>query len=140
MPDFHTLLTWQFWFDIAPSPLAPISIGIGFGFFAALVLIGILLRVLTTKKSAMDRFTDETLRRFSKEGITMGVLGLILFFFSYEQIHLFGAKFWYILWLAVSLVWLGMTLWYALRTVPSKRAAAKERIEREKYLPKSKKR
>jgi len=79
---------------------------------------------------------------FAKVGyllVTMGILGLIWFFFTYEQIPLLGARFWFLVWLLGVVAWVLWILRFTYKQVPSLRQRDKDRIERRKYFPPRKK-
>ena len=75
--------------------------------------------------------------RLSTLFVTMGIIGLCLFLFSFEEIELFGARFWYPVWFMVVLVWAFMIYRYATHEVPTKQKRAQELEARSKYLPKA---
>jgi hypothetical protein len=70
--------------------------------------------------------------------MTMGCLGLLFLFFSFEQARLFGARFWFVLLIIVLLVWLGFISYDYFRVAPRERRIEAVRRQREKYLPKKK--
>lgn len=69
----------------------------------------------------------------------MGMIVLLLVFFSYEEISLLGARFWYLFWFIGMIVWLVFILRYAFVTIPGERVKQNTKDARSIYLPKSKK-
>ena len=132
------LLTWSYWFDLQARELMPaakLALLVAFG---ALFLLGILASVMAKKKSG-DMFWAEGGRRFSSIALWMGVLGLLILFFTHELAYFFGARFWYPVWLIVFLILIGRLIAYLLVVVPEKKADYEERARIEKWLPKHKK-
>lgn len=110
-----------------------------FAFFLLFFVLGIVGRIVLDRKTN-DRYMQEVGNRFSTLFVTMGILGLILFFFSFEQIQLFGARFWYPIWGIAVIVW----GYYIVRFMKKEVPALKERSQRleaqSRYLPTKKKR
>ena len=127
-------LSPSYWFDLSPEPLYGIILQFFFFFFTAIVLAGIILRVLG-KNRARDRYARQFFLGLAPLFFTMGVIGWFILFFRYEGIYLLGARFWYVLWIIVFGLWLGFVLRYHLKIVPQKRQHADMRREQRKYLP-----
>lgn len=134
---FKPLLTVSFWFDLTPPPLSPLVIKILFGFFAILVIGGAVLRIIAGRWKK-DKHLFDGYRRIVALLLTMGCLGLVLFFFSYEQIQLFGAHFWYAVWGLVTIVWLVFIIRHFVKFVPAERERLHLKQEQMKYLPRQK--
>ncbi len=129
----------SFWFDLTPAPLLASSETFLFGFFGFMILFGVIIRLVASRRS------DEPLviKGFQQVGyvlLVMGIVGLFLFFFSYERIQFMSARFWYLLWAAGTIAWLVHIVRYFTHIVPSKLEAKKIKIEQSKYFPKKKKR
>ena len=69
---------------------------------------------------------------------TMGTLGMVVYFFSFEQIYLFGARFWFLLWFIGLVIWIVMIVRHAKVTIPDMKSAAANRAEFNKYIPRKK--
>ncbi len=104
------------------------------GFFVLLFVLGVL-----TKAFAPLRFTDryalEVISKVTTLLITMGLIGMVLYFFSFERIRFFGARFWYPLWFLATMLWSVSILRYTKRDMPLKRQQVIERQEKRKYFP-----
>ncbi|MFH1253777.1 MAG: hypothetical protein V1664_05650 [Candidatus Uhrbacteria bacterium] len=142
MLDFFTLIKPSYWFNLAPVSYGANSSNITeyivLGFFVAILLAGIVLRIVQ-KRYSLDRFALKMFRALTRLLVTMGILGVILLFFSFEQVRLLGARFWYPLWLIGSLIWLFFILRTYFTVAPKERVKEDLRRQKEKYLPRSKK-
>ncbi|MEK7665450.1 MAG: hypothetical protein AAB337_01050 [Patescibacteria group bacterium] len=138
MFDIRPLISSSFWFDRDPSPLLAGSSRLLFALFAILFTFGVIVRVVATRRTE-DRFTLGLFRRIGQLCVTMGIAGLVFFFFTYQQIPFLGMRLWFLLLGAGFLVWLGFIVRWVKKIVPAERANMAERAIREKYLPKPKK-
>lgn len=137
MVDFSSLLNPKYWLDLTPAPLSGLTEKILLVFFSVVFLCGLFLR-LAEKRRRLDRFAARAVRSASRLGVTMACLGFLLLFFSYEQVRLFGSRFWFILWLLGVLFWLVWISRNYYKVAPRERAAEDIRRQREKYLPRKK--
>jgi hypothetical protein len=130
------LLTYAYWFSFLPVPFVSWVLKLLIAKFAGLVLIGIVLRVLAAKKSDSMYWAKGGLR-LSRLAIWMGCTGLILVWLTTEQVYFFGARFWFLVWGAVFVLWLVSALKYLLKVIPKQAAEFAEKARIGKYLPKS---
>src|SRR3989338_157076 len=93
-----TLFTASFWFDTTPPPLSAGADRLLFGLFGVVLILGVIVRLVAKHHSKDDKHLLRGFKRAGTMFLTMGVVGLVLFFFSFEQIIFFGARFWYPLW------------------------------------------
>lgn len=107
--------------------------------FVLCFVLGIVGRIVTDRKE-QDRFKREIGGRISTLLISMGLLGFMLFFFSFERAQFFGARFWYPVWLIIAGVWAYYIVRYVRVEVPAIKARSASRHAAGTYLPKSKKR
>jgi hypothetical protein len=131
------LLTLGYWFSLNPTPLAgwaekTLLIG-----FAVLFLAGIAVWFFAGR-SAYSKFTKRALGRVAAHLAWTGFIGLILWVFAYEQVPLLSIRVAFIAWF----IWLAVGAWfigqYAWKEIPAMEARNRERLEREKWLPKRK--
>ncbi len=135
MIDLRPLLHPSFWFNVSPSALTFSSERLLFIVFAVFLVLGAIIRMVASHRKE-DRYVTETFSRIGRLGVTIGMLGLLLFFFSFEGVPLLGARFWY-LFLAVGfVVWIGFIARYVWKIVPAERAHEAIEREKQKYLPK----
>ena len=106
-----------------------------FGIFLIMFVMGIVSRVVASNRNE-DQYVQQIGRKTGSLLITMGLLGVLLFFFGYERIDFFGGKFWYPVWLLCSVVWAAFILRFVMRDVPHLRQRDVFRKARSKYLPK----
>jgi len=136
MIDLRPLIHPSFWLNTNPAPLATDAERVLFFVFAVILILGAIIRLVATRRKE-DRHVTETFSRLGNSAVTMGFLGLLLFFFSFEGIPLLGARFWFLLWALGFLIWIATIVRYVFKVVPVERKAELERQEREKYMPKS---
>ena len=103
--------------------------------FAVFLVFGAIIRMVASHRHE-DKQVTEVFSRLGRLGVTMGILGLMLFFFSFEEIPLLGARFWYLIWALGVGVWVALIVRYVVKVIPAERAAILARQEKEKYLPK----
>lgn len=108
--------------------------------YAALAVILFAASVLVYRKVHAVRKQDglraRGLQRLGRWFLGAGIVLLVWTFLAYERISIFGARLWLVVFDIVWIVWLAFIVWYFVKTVPSLNAAARERAEKEKYLPK----
>lgn len=108
--------------------------------YTALAGIFFVASVLVYRKAHAIRKNDSLrargIQRLGRWFFGAGALLLVWTFLAYERISIFGARLWLVVFDIVWIVWLAFIVWYFVKTVPSRSAAARERAEKEKYLPK----
>lgn len=128
------LLTWSYWFDLHARELMPsVKIALLIG-FAALALLGIVAAALARKKSGHMLWAEGG-KRLASLGLWLGMTGLLLVFFTHELAYFFGARFWYLVWLAVFLVQAFRFAKFLLVDVREKQAAYDAKARIDKWLP-----
>lgn len=122
-----------YWFDLTPVRM---STGFEIGFFvvfALMIVLGLVFRIM--KKSRQDKFERTTLERATNIGLSIGLLGLLWLFLTFEEISIFGARFWFLLLLAL-FVYLAVRLYRYYRIqIPQLRLLEQSKAEANKYLP-----
>ena len=101
--------------------------------FAALVVAGIITKIMAQK--SRDGLKIKGLNRIFNLGITMGLIGFVYLFFAWQGVIMLSGRFWLLLWLIVTVVWLFFILKYLYKDVPSKRAEINQEREFKKYIP-----
>ncbi|MDA0208510.1 MAG: hypothetical protein O3B64_03885 [bacterium] len=138
MIDFRPLLNLNFWFDLKPSALTTTASTAFFVFFVGLVLTGLIIRILARKRKKADRYLGRIYLRSGAMVTIMGLLGLFWFFLADQQIYLFGAKFWLLIWVIVGVIWKISIYRYVKNVVPEKRKIEQSKADVNKYLPRKK--
>lgn len=127
------LLSFGYWFDLTPIRMsAPFEIGFFIG-FSLLIVLGLALRIL--KKGKKDKFERETLARATTLSFWIGALGLVWLFMSFEEIQIFGARFWILPLALIAIAFLIKIYRYAKIEVPKSRLLEQSKAEANKYLP-----
>ena len=119
-------------FSLLPPILHQRAITILAGTFGLLLLGGLFSRV---SSRGVDSLKAKGLKRLGSLGVTMGLLGFLYLFFAWQRAVLLGARFWLLVWLLTTLVWLFFILKYLLMVVPAKRREIDQRRRFEQYLP-----
>lgn len=135
---FETFLQPASWFTLRSAEVGGLSGKMIFGFFAALFVIGIVCRMVSSRKTD-DRYIRTLGERCGTMLLTMGFLGVLFYFFSFERIRLFGARFWYLLWLIGFATWTFFLARFARKTIPFMKEREQRLAEQRKYFPPRKK-
>ena len=117
-----------------PAPVDGLTGKIIFGVFLLFCLLGVVGRIMLEQRT-FDRYVIRIMNRWSTCLLTMGFLGLMIFFLSYENIPLLGARFWYVLWVIGFLVWTFFLVRFMTREVPALREKNLREHAKSKYLP-----
>ena len=135
MPYLKPLITLGFWFGLNPAPfIAPVFVGLGV-FLLALLVAGIIVKALGVK-ARKNPPLHRVYSRVGRISLTVSIIGLILFFFSYEQISLVSARFWWGLLAVGTIVWVVLAARDMRKKYPAEKKLLADRLAREKYLPK----
>ena len=100
--SFSNLLDWNYWMS---QPFMAIGWVKWFWllFFFGLILAGLVMRLWRTY--LVDNLVKEVLRRWSNLGVTMGIFGLLWFFFRQERAIFLAWRFWLLLLILISAWW-----------------------------------
>ena len=122
------------WFTLQSAEVGGLSGKLIFGFFAILFVFGIVCRIVSSHKTE-DRYMRSLGERLGMMLLTMGLLGVLFYFFSFERIPLFGARFWYVLWVIGLITWIVFIVRFARVTIPQQRERAQRHAQEQKYIP-----
>lgn len=128
----------SYWLTMNPPEVGGLLGTIVFVVFVVFFVLGIVGHLVAERKES-DRFVRTAGHKISSLLVTMGLLGVLLFFFSFEGIRMFGARFWYPLWVILVLLWFFLIVRYLKRDVPLQRAREASRRAQRQYLPGPKK-
>lgn len=123
-----------YWLTLQPPEVDGLAGNVLFGVFVAFLVLGIIGRIVVERRGD-DQYKKEIGNRISSLLITMGIIGVILYFFSFEEVQLFGARFWYLLWIIAVLVWGFFLVRFVRRDIPAKREREETLKAQAKYLP-----
>lgn len=124
------LLTLDFWFTLRPEAFIPATKKLFIIVLIAFALIAFLI-ALFKRKSGIYRGFLKSLYNFF---LSNAIIGFILFFFNYEMIPFFSARFWLAIWFITMFVWLFFIL-KKLRKIPLNKEGGQKEQEIKKYLP-----
>lgn len=103
MIDIRPLFTPRFWFDFGPIAPSDRTSLVVFILLALIVVAGIVVRAL--RRRVQDKLTRVLWRRIGSALVTVGTVALLWYFFHYERIRFFGARFWLGLIIVWTIVW-----------------------------------
>ncbi len=124
------LLTLKYWFNLSPEAFSPIANIVIFSFLGLLLISTIVFFIFKNKKGIYKKLFSK-LYDFCFINL---IIGLILFFFSWQQISFLSSRFWYMLWLIIFIVWFIEVIKKSGK-ISDLRQKRQKRKEFEKYLP-----
>lgn len=131
------LLTLHYWFSIRAIPFLPVverGLLVFFGIFTV-VGIGTSLFLL---RGGFAKPTKRALGTFASLLTWSGLVGLLLWLFTYQGVPVLSMRFLFVPWI-VWVVWGFVSIYRCLWVeVPEKQKLYEERMAREKWLPKKK--
>lgn len=129
------LFDWHFWFDLTPTRMAaPFEAGF-FALFALAIIAGAVMRMYV-RNAKLEKYRAELFRRMAAIGTTAGIVGFVWFFFTFEEVQFFGARFWFLL-IVIGVGIAKIRLYrYMKNDVPKLQHREQSRAEVNKYLPK----
>lgn len=136
---YQAFLYPSYWLNPHPVPLGPTLVGGIFVFFGWFFIAGLAFRIVAHLLRKKDHLKAGICRRLAALLITTALLGFVCLFFAYEQLPLFGMRFWVLLVFIMFIIWLVRIVSYIVREYPVERAAIVEKKNLEKYLPGKKK-
>lgn len=126
------LFSPDFWFKLTPGELSgtafKVFVAAAIAALAGAIVFGILAK--TKRQSAFWPALRSTYNFF----LAQVFMVLALFFFGYQMLPLLSARFWYLLWLAGTIVWLVFLVKKCLAIPERLKTKAEENAYR-KYLP-----
>lgn len=126
------LLTFSYWFN-QPFMARGAAFYLLVIVFLVLTLFGLLSKIIRIYRD--KNWQKEWLRRSGNFGLTMGLLGLLWFFFRQTDVFFLAWRFWLLLWLTGSFFWVYRLVWYLIVRVPKIKIESQSRAVQEKYLP-----
>lgn len=106
--------------------------------FLALVLAGLVGKIVRIYYKKIDQGTQEVLRRAGNLLITTGLLGLLWMFFRQQQVAFLAWRFWLVLWVGLFVWWGYKVAFYAIKRLPMISSEQAKKNLMDKYMPKSK--
>jgi hypothetical protein len=136
LAGYAAFLDYRYWLNPHPVPLGSSLVGAIFAFFGWFIIATVALRIVAYTLRTKDALKADVFKRFAKLMSWTGVIGLVLLFFSYEQIPLLGMRLWFLVLFVIFAAWLLRIALYVVRDYPALRSTQAERTRFEKYLPK----
>jgi amino acid transporter len=125
------LLSLSYWFDMRPSGLH--LSGILFFLLLILTFISIIFLFNIAKKRENNVYF-KIWNGLNSFAITNLVVALFLLFFEYEEVYIFSARFWLLLWGVSTLFWLIFIL-RDYKKIPEIKKAYAKKEEFKRYIP-----
>lgn len=108
-----------------------------FLFLAAIVIAGVVVSVLANKRKT-GRYAYLKKRKIANLLLTTGMVSLVFFFFMFERVRFFGARFWFLLIAVWAIVWMVFIFRFVKKEIPAMRALDEQRKQQGKYFPSKK--
>lgn len=126
----NNILTFEYWFNLRPQPFLPFAQK---GFIGLIILLAAVALLIAIFKNRAGVYRG-VLNRLYSFCFGNAIIGLLLFFFDYESVPFFAARFWIALWGLAMLAWLFFIL-RKFKRLPVNREELEKEKERQKYLP-----
>lgn len=133
----HPLLTFAFWFSLSAIPFTRVADALLLYGDVALIVAGAVCLACVTRLP-LEKDLRKPVRSFCALLIWFGVVGLILYAFTWLRIPILSMRFFLLLWIGAYAAW-GWNIWrriFVIRPTQRQEAAAREAYE--KWLPRPK--
>lgn len=140
MIDLRPLLNPLYWLTADPlNVTGPAGYAL-FLVFAALLILGVFLRASLRRALTIEKPRRRFREMVSAYVTSMGAMGIVLWFLSFEGIRLLGARFWYLALILLAVIWGASLVWYKKKVLPALIEAAQTRSKQkmDPYLPRPK--
>ncbi len=127
----NNLLTWSFWLNLRPPAMLEIFNSLFLGVLVIFLILSAFAFYFKRKRKIYRSFW----RRFYDFSASNLMIGLLLFFFSWQEVPFLSARFWLILWFALIVTWLYFLIKH-LRKIPKRKEDAEKKKSFDKYIPK----
>jgi hypothetical protein len=125
------LFTLKFWLSLRPPQILPIYQKVFVGIILLLLVFSIVSYFFGFKKKGLYASFWRSFYSFSLSNF---FIGLFIFFFNYELIPFLSARFWFLLWAIIMLIWL-FFIFKSLAKIPEKKKKIAEENEYKRYIP-----
>lgn len=134
MIDLRPLIQPSFWFDLTPTAMSPVFDRAFFAVFALLIIAGAAGKIVARNK-LRDIYERSIALRAASLAMTFGIIGFVLYFFTFEEVQFFGSRFWFLLWFIALVICVVRLVRYVKKEVPALRHRDQSRVEANRYLP-----
>lgn len=128
------ILLLSYWFESLPTPFLPWVLRFLLTVFIGMIVVGVVLHLLA-RRHREHRMWREGVARLAAVLFQSGLVGLLLAWFTEDQVPFFGMRFWFAVLAIVTVVRLALVLKKILKDIPAKLAATAETDRIKKYLP-----
>lgn len=133
--NFMSYFNPLYWLTLNPPELSAVwQQQIVFAVFALVVIVGLVFRYFARRARKQDKLIAKAWRKAGGAALTMGVLGLLLFFSSFEQVRFFGGRFWYPVWVIGAAVWAYLIVRFVRVEIPKRRGEYAARAQEMRYM------
>lgn len=133
--NWEQLMTVSYWFNTWPSAIGSLGTKVLLSLFFVLLGLSVFFKILSYSKQNKSKIFYRLAKSLSPLFLTMGILELLLFFFFYEGVYLLSARFWFLIWLIVFIVWLVYIVNFRRKKIVKAQEEFLKKKEFEKYLP-----
>jgi uncharacterized membrane protein len=135
LAGFAAFLDYKYWINMHPVPLGPSLVSGFLVFFSWFLAAGFVLWLVARYYRRADNLKYGIFHRFAQLMFNVGVVGLLILFFAYEQAPFLSMRLWFLILMAYLLVRLTLLIVYIIRDYPQRKAALAERERINRYLP-----
>lgn len=128
-------MSLAYWFSLTPPELTPMASRAWSGVIITAFLVGVLIRMFIVRR-AQHTFVQRAWARVVRLLTVNGAILLVLFFFRYEGVPFFGARFWLLLLGIGNLAWVSAIARHFFVRIPKEREAMEAVQQKQKYLKK----
>ena len=127
----------SYWFTTAPGPISRSTAYIFLVLFGVCIIAGVGSVFYRKKVKNLDKMYKDIYTRSTNALLTMGFLGLLWLFFSYETIPFFSGRYFFIVWFLGCISWAYLIYNYAVYEVPKRIQKRDNQLRMRKYMPRS---
>ena len=127
----NNLLTLSFWFNLRPPAMLDVF---NYSFIAVLFLF-LFLSILSFYYKKRKKIYKSFWLKFYDFSASNLIIGLFLWFFSWQEVPFLSARFWLIIWALLIILWF-IFIYKHLKKIPIKLQKIEEEQKFNKYIPK----
>ncbi len=94
-----------------------------------------IITIVVRKKKKEDPWVARGFQKISSWCLSMGIAGLVIFFFAFERLPFLSMRIWFVAWLIGAIVWVVFIVKYFIKTVPQEKRKIKDKENLQKYIP-----
>lgn len=125
-------ITMNYWFNVNAGELEPKMQKLLFIILVIFLILAIFISVI--KKSKQNGFYYKIFNSLQLFFITNFIVGVFLYFFTYQGIYFLSSRFWFLAWFVFVVIWLN-TIRSLFLKIPKIKEKVKEKEKYSKYIP-----